>query len=121
MRRVEPDTKKNRPLMNYPYATFYLEAQRAKRNLLHVFEAEPDVPAADPVLPAAKCAPAQARKKKADSRFNLSEHAASAEQRRIVSKACRDTTGPGHGVYNETTKRSALGPHSLALSDSAVS
>jgi hypothetical protein len=59
--------------MSYPYATFYLEAQRAKRNLLHVFEAEPDVPVADPVLPAAKCAPAQARKKKADSRLNLSE------------------------------------------------
>ena len=44
-------------------------AQRAKRNLLHVFEAEPDLPVADPVLLAAKCAPAQARKKKADSRF----------------------------------------------------
>ena len=35
--------------MNYPYANFYLEAQRAKRNLLHVFEAEPDLPVADPV------------------------------------------------------------------------
>ena len=59
--------------MNYPYANFYLEAQRAKRNLLHVFEAEPDLTVADPVLLAAKCAPAQARKKKADSRLNLSE------------------------------------------------
>jgi len=46
---------------------------------------------------------------------------ASAEQRRIVSKACRDTTGPGHGVYNGTTKRSALRLHSLALCDSEVS
>jgi hypothetical protein len=52
--------------MNYPYAPFYLEAQRAKRNLLHVFKAEPDIPAADPVLPAAKCAPAETMKKKAD-------------------------------------------------------
>ena len=59
--------------MHYPYATFYLEAQRAKRDLLHVFKAEPDVPAADPVLPAAKCAPAQTVKKKADSKLNLSE------------------------------------------------
>ena len=59
--------------MNFPYAIFYLEAQRAKRNLLHVFEAEPDVPVADLVLPAAKCAPAQARKKKTDSRLNPSE------------------------------------------------
>ena len=59
--------------MNYPYATFYLEAQRAKRNLLHVFKAEPDVPVAGPVLPAPKCAPVQPRKKKADSRLNLSE------------------------------------------------
>lgn len=52
--------------MNYPYVTFYLEAQRAKRNLLHVFKAEPDVPVAGLVLPAPKCAPAQPRKKKAD-------------------------------------------------------
>ena len=59
--------------MNYPYATFYLESQRARRNLLHVFKAEPEVPAAGPVLPAAKCAPAQAMKRKADSRLNLSE------------------------------------------------
>lgn len=57
---------RKRPLMNYPYAPFYLEAQRAKRNLLHVFKAEPDIPAADPVLPAAKCAPAETMKKKAD-------------------------------------------------------
>jgi hypothetical protein len=59
--------------MHYPYATFYLEAQRAKRDLLHVFKVEPDLPAADPILPAAKCAPAQTVKKKADSRLNLSE------------------------------------------------
>ena len=44
--------------MNYPYATFYLEAQRAKRNLLHVFEAEaarpdfgPNVTIFDPSMP----------------------------------------------------------------------
>ena len=30
--------------MNYPYATFYLENQRAKRNLLHAFKAEPGGP-----------------------------------------------------------------------------
>src|ERR1700736_3875583 len=53
-----------RPLMNYPYANFYLEAQRAKRNLLHVFKAEPDLPVVDPVLLAAKCAPAEAKKRK---------------------------------------------------------
>jgi len=62
-----------RRLMNYPYATFYLEAQRARRNLLHVFGAETDVPVAGPFLLAAKCPSAQARKKKADSRLNLSE------------------------------------------------
>ena len=50
--------------MNYPYANFYLEAQRAKRNLLHVFKAEPDLPVVDPVLLAAKCAPAEAKKRK---------------------------------------------------------
>jgi len=66
-------TTRNRPLMNYPYATFYLEAQRARRNLLHVFEAVTDVPVAGPFLLAAKCSPAQPRKKKADSRLNLSE------------------------------------------------
>ena len=59
--------------MNFPYSIFHLEAQRAKRNLLHVFEAEPDEPVADSVLPAAKCAPAQARKSKTDSRMNPSE------------------------------------------------
>jgi hypothetical protein len=59
--------------MNFPYSIFHLEAQRAKRNLLHVFEAEPDVPVADSVLPAAKCSSAQARKRKTDSRMNPSE------------------------------------------------
>jgi hypothetical protein len=59
--------------MNFPYSIFLLEAQRAKRNLLHVFEAEPDVPVADPFLPAAQCAPAQARKTKTDRRMNPSE------------------------------------------------
>jgi hypothetical protein len=67
-------TTRNRPLMNYPYATFYLETQRARRNLLHVFKAEPEVPAAGPVLPAAKCAPAQAMKRKADSRWTICQN-----------------------------------------------
>jgi hypothetical protein len=66
-------TTRNTPPVNYPNATFYLEAKRAKRNPVHVFTAEPDVPVADPVLLAAKCAPTRTMKKKADSRLNLPE------------------------------------------------
>jgi hypothetical protein len=90
-------TTRNRPLMNYPYVTFYLEAQRAKRNLLHVFEA--DLSLSGLVLPTPEYAPAQLRKKKADSRLNLSEPVRHSGElfgdatRKLMTPFCPDKAG----------------------------
>ena len=60
--------------MSYPYATFYLDAQRAQeKRLLHVFDGGPDVPSPTRFCLSLNVCLLKPGKQKADSRLNLSE------------------------------------------------
>jgi len=75
---------------NYPYASFHLEAQQAKKNLTQVFQAEPDAPTGELSPPNAKRAHLINNQKKPISdricRKNLRTQAISFVMRREIQR-----------------------------------